>query len=160
MPTALENINRAIELLEAHPEQALDLDTWQSDCGTIVCLGGLLASQPEFIAQGFQFRVIKVNGRRMVGDDSLERSDELFGCSEYCLFQPADLGWWDDDIMCERFGKPSQETTYENWRYLMRLVCDTARERQERIPGYSDKWLAMQRLLKARERVLAEQAAT
>lgn len=57
MPTPLENCRHLLQLLDAQPENLLDLDNIrvETSCGTAYCLLGLAGTSPHFHAQGLHY---------------------------------------------------------------------------------------------------------
>jgi hypothetical protein len=56
------NLLKLIELVEATPEDAIDLDGYVSACGTLHCMAGLAATDPFFQAQGLTLETREPNG--------------------------------------------------------------------------------------------------
>lgn len=51
MPTIKENLQQAIDIIEATPDAAVDLRDYVHPCGTIFCAAGILAQHDFFVDQ-------------------------------------------------------------------------------------------------------------
>lgn len=118
MPTIIENLTKAIEVIESVPEERLDLHAYASDCGTMFCTAGWLAQDPFFKAQGMAFKKMTIGRKEYVAQvvnekyedahistDYDERNtwvDTMFGpAAFYRLFTARDDGSFDSDIELE-----------------------------------------------------------
>ena len=99
----LENIVQAIRVIEATPEEAIDLS--QYTCGTLHCTAGWLATDPFFNALGLQLNSYDHPIVPEIHDFSSDEGLEyLFGptgtygskCSWDYLFHTAGAGFWDE----------------------------------------------------------------
>ena len=101
MPTILENLRKAYEIVAATPEETVCLDTFRREtpCGTLFCTAGLLAQDPFFKKQGFRLRPADDSYYLNVDD---EKADRLFGESAFgVLFEAYGDGDDDNEFLSE-----------------------------------------------------------
>jgi hypothetical protein len=106
--TPRENIQLLISLIEQEPGSQINLNKFNSDCGTIHCNLGLAGTHEHFKAQGLvmgwhgkkprQVLVLTLNGSSPINET--ETLNAMFGPQswERC-FAPAGLGLWDIDLL-------------------------------------------------------------
>lgn len=105
-PTIIDNLKAAIAAVEAAP--ALDLGAWRSrhDCGTLFCIGGLIAVTPHFKRQGVYANKSGAPYTRTAAT-SVGALEELFGTYDdagfgvsafNCIFSSHGSGSWDADL--------------------------------------------------------------
>lgn len=100
MPTILENLRKAYEIVAATPEETVCLDTYRREtpCGTLFCTAGLLAQDPFFKKQGFRLVPAGKSHYLDLDDDLAAR---LFGESAFgVLFESYGDGL-DDEFLSE-----------------------------------------------------------
>lgn len=118
MPTVLENLQFGLQLIQAEPEQMLNLSTWaiKKTCGTLHCGAGLLGTHKYFQEQGIELLWTQQDGFEMIGVSAWRGSmaaDRVFGRNAYDrLFAPhglspldesAPVGSSDKDLLIWRF---------------------------------------------------------
>lgn len=119
MPTPLENCRHLLELLDAQPDNLVDLDaiSVESACGTVYCLLGLAGTSPHFHAQGLHYENVGDESLLYLGDRMCAYWDRdiggLFGLNPERLFAPE----------CNIGGYESYRTLgpYANHKELARL---------------------------------------
>jgi hypothetical protein len=108
----IENLKKAIEVVEACPEAVLDLQHYKQEtpCGTLFCTAGLLATTPFFMEQGLQLVPIEdrdsaynVTNPKICSDFvfgmSTAWANAMFGGGGFVnLFQSRGCGYWDEEI--------------------------------------------------------------
>lgn len=107
----ITNLKKAIEIIEATPEQRIDLQRYeqQTDCGTLHCAAGELACDPHFIEQGFVLQEtsehcdIKMLFCKNAPDrDAYDGSELLFGPDAWVrLFSIYGTGKLDSEFLPE-----------------------------------------------------------
>lgn len=82
----LANLEKAREIIEAIPEQRINLNTFKrtSRCGTIMCLFGWLSVNPFFKEQGLELN--QDHGIYSPTDESWNNVNDLFGPDAQHLF--------------------------------------------------------------------------
>lgn len=75
MPTIKENLQQAIDIIEATPDAAIDLRDYVHPCGTIFCAAGVLAQHAFFVDQ------LQVRSESLEGNASQLAND-------YCMWGP------------------------------------------------------------------------
>lgn len=105
----LNNLNEARAIVEAAPADSINLDDYrrETECGTLFCTAGLLASSPYFMALGMYLRPIAkkrhdadptnprwtIERQGFLGSDMDTWLDPMFGPSAWGnLFTPANTG--------------------------------------------------------------------
>lgn len=103
--TPIENCKLLRAAVAAEPGHKLNLDVYQSHCGTLHCMAGLATTMPEFQAQGLGFEAhpsfalggqLTLDGTPIV----LHELQPFFGGSAYLLFDMYGLGY---ERFCEDF---------------------------------------------------------
>lgn len=113
MPTILENLRKAYEIVAATPEETVCLDTFRREtpCGTLFCTAGLLAQDPFFKKQGF--RLLSADNSYYLNVDD-EKADRLFGESAFdVLFETYGDGLDDNEFLSEESAGDERPTHKE-----------------------------------------------
>ncbi len=117
MPTILENLNKAIEVIEATPAEEIDLGLFMNRCGTLACAVGTLAMDEFFKAQGLHLQSkedeegevmsweLICRGTAYRWDVGLDNLDNLFGENAFdSCFATRDNGTFDEEILHDKEG--------------------------------------------------------
>lgn len=114
MPTILENLRKAYEIVAATPEETVCLDTFRREtpCGTLFCTAGLLAQDPFFKKQGF--RLVPAGKGHYLDLDDDDLTDRLFGESAFgVLFEAYGDGDDDNEFLSEESAGDERPTHKE-----------------------------------------------
>jgi hypothetical protein len=146
MSTPIENIERAIAIMQAVPEKDVNLAHFlvpaQGDCGTLACCAGWLAQDKFFQDQGMTLAEVDRSfgttswcvvpqGTNQFPED-WEWLDALFGEDAFArLFEPYGCGEWDTSIIAayndrlgeDEDGDPSdKELALERLRHQLNVL--------------------------------------
>lgn len=100
MKSIINNLRRAIAIVEAAPEESIDLETYRQDteCGTLFCAYGLLAQDAYFQGKGVILHPAPCGEWSRMGPNEsllhqLNKAAALFGPNAfYRLFAPYGAG--------------------------------------------------------------------
>jgi hypothetical protein len=134
MPSIHENLIFLLSLLEASADEVIDLEHYESRCGTLHCSLGLAATHPFFNEQGLRLTGFPINRQPSI---SIYGMDKMFGTKAWeRLFAPFNNGVWDYELV--KRACPSSFDVY--------LQREEARAR-----GYTDRRLAIDRVIRQLE---------
>lgn len=92
-PAQLENCKQAIRVIEATPEDSINLDDFTSKCGTLHCTAGWLALDPYFNKLGLKL----VGGMVAIeGTHAIRGLEILFGPLAWDRLFPRRISGMDD----------------------------------------------------------------
>lgn len=118
----VEALLKVVEILEATPDEAVDLDIWT--CGTTGCAIGHAASHPWFVERGFRLNalncpVLDKEEETLVNWDAVE---EFFGLTGYMY----NARTWSGELSSsERGDIPSSYWLFKSDCYLSGEELDT-----------------------------------
>lgn len=133
----IDNLKRALVILEAAPSEGLYLDSFKSPCGTIHCAAGLLTTDPYFNSLGMGLRETYSKTSYLLVNLKLNETamdtwnftflDAIFGVDAFdCLFDEYGVGDYDKIIIESEtdFNHDEDYFDYIDWEEYEKPMTD------------------------------------